>query len=162
VTNPFAPPTDDGSGRRQATSGGAPVESSSGILEYFPEQPRHHSSAIAWYVIISPILLALVVAIIEPDWAIRSAILGAIALWYLSRGQRKRPQATFKVEDSHVVVIDAKGEELLHVTLDELDEVTLDTKTIQRVQENVSSGGVPEIRRFLRKNGWTPLDERGK
>ncbi len=97
----------------------------------------------------------------------------------------------------------ARSAELLNVPLDALLEVSLDTKTIQRVQENVSSG-IPDlrfvdsrvgpeidtsrielvlgkhsifltdeylsstdatdwfgkIRRFLRKNGWVPRDER--
>jgi hypothetical protein len=205
MSNPFAPPADDGTGRRRQAVG-EPVDSNPRVLEYFPEEQRHHSSAIAWYVFISPLLVAIFIALIEPDWSIPGALVATVVLWYHLRRQRKRPGATFKVEDSHLVVLDAAGHDLVRVTLDDLEEVALDTKTIQRVQENVSAGGIPElrfvesqvgpgidnsrielvtandvipltdyytssidatdwfskIRRFLRKNGWTPLDERGK
>jgi hypothetical protein len=152
------------------------------------------------------LMAALFVAYIEPKWSIPAAGLVAVFIWYIARGQRKQPGATLSVEDSLLVVVDAAGHELLHVPLDELEEVALDTKTIQRVQESITSGGIPDIRsihspigpgidnsrielitanevipltdhytssidatdwfskirRFLRKNGWTPLDERGK
>jgi len=143
MTNPFAPPTHDGSGGRRKAAGDGRVESP-GVLEYFPEQARHQGSAIAWY-FVAPVLVALCVAFIKPKWTVPSAVLAVIVLWFYSRRRRKLPGATFTIESSNLIVVDAAGHELLSVTLDELEEVTLDTKTIERYQESVSSGGIPEV-----------------
>ena len=204
MSNPFEPPTDDGKGRKRAEPSGD-TESVPRVLEYFPEQSEHRSSPTA-SIFIFTIVVAVLVAFVEPKWSIPAAALVAILLWYNARRQRKRPGATLTVEDSQLVVVDAEGQELLRVPLDELDDVTLDTKTVQPVQVSVTTGGIPDIRsihspvgsgidnsrielvtvndvirltehytsnidatewfskirRFLRKNGWTPLDERGK
>jgi hypothetical protein len=202
MSNPLEPPTGDGSGRRQTASGG---ESIPRVLEYFPEQAGNRSSSTASIFIYS-LIAALFVAFIEPKWSIPAAALVAVFIWFSARRQRQQPGATLSVEDYHLVVVDTAGQELLHVPLDELHEVTLDTKTVQPVQQGVTTGGIPDIRavhtsvgpgidnsrielvtanevirltdhytssidatdwfskirRFLRKNGWTPLDERGK
>jgi preprotein translocase subunit Sec61beta len=207
MTNPFAPPVDDSRGDRRKAASAAPEESSPGVLQYFPEGSRHHSSPTPRYVFVAPVLVALVVAFVESRWLIHSAILAAVVLWiYSRRRQKKRPWATFTIEGSELVVRNGIGDELLRGPLNEVEDVTLDTKTIERVQATMSSGGVPEIRasgspvgpaidnsrielvtakdvipltdhytsnidatdwfskirRFLRKNGWTPLDEREK
>jgi hypothetical protein len=175
------------------------------VLEYFPEKPRRDSSVAAWYVFISPFLVAMAVGLIAPNWALPCAVLAGFTLWYRRRRILKRPQATLRVANSRLLVVDAKGRQLLEIGLEELANVTLDTKSIQMVQENISSG-MPQlrfidsrvgpaidnsrielvtadetvvlteyytsnidatdwfskIRRFLRKNGWRPLAERGE
>jgi hypothetical protein len=174
------------------------------VLEYFPELPRVESSAVAWYVIVLPFVVAMAAsALIAPGWALPLAGLTMFVLWRRDRAARKRPHRTLRVAESRLFVTDADGRLLLKVKLSRLRDVTLDTKTIQKVQENLSSG-IPDlrfidsrvapaidnsrielvtaretvvltehytsstdasdwftkIRRFLRKNGWQPWDER--
>jgi len=61
------------------------------------------------------------------------------------RRRHKRPQAVFHVENGRVRVVGADSRDLLNVPLDDLRNVVLDTRTIQRVQENMSTG-LPQLR----------------
>ena len=205
MSNPFAPPVNDDGGRRsQKPSSDGPEATALGVLEYRPEHVRHHSAATPLYVFIAPVLVALFFAFIDATWSITGAALTAVALWYVARRRQKPQGARLKIVDSRLLVVDAAGTELLDIPLHELEDVTLDTKTVQRVQLGISTGGVPQhtyqdgragagidnsrielvtskdvialteyytsnidatdwfskIRSFLRKNGWTPLDER--
>jgi len=172
-------------------------------LEYFPERPRIESSAIAWYAFLIPGGVIVAVGLFAPDWALPAGVTAALVMWYRRRRLLKRPHATLRVKDGHLIVTDARSQAIFSKGLDELYNVTLETKTIQKVQENMSSG-IPDlrfidsrvgpsidncrielvtsdevvtltdfftssidandwfskIRRFLKQNGWRPLDER--
>jgi hypothetical protein len=173
------------------------------ILPYFPERPRTDSSAVAWYVFVSPLLVAFAVGMFAARFALPAALATAFVLWYRQRRLRKLPQAVLTVSQARLIVTNVAGRTLLDVPLEELDDVALDTKTVQKVQESLTSG-VPElrfinsrvgpaidnsrielvtldtrlpltefytsstdatdwfsrIRRFLRDQGWRPVDER--
>lgn len=120
-------------------------EPSHHTFEYFPEQPRNDSSAIAWYLFISPLLAATFAAAVAPPWAIPVAGLTAFLIWRRHRKAKARPTKVLTVRSGQLVVCDGSGQELLNIPLDHLEDVSLDTKTIQRVQENLSSG-MPELR----------------
>ena len=172
-------------------------------LEYFPERPRIESSAAAWYAFLIPGMVVVAVGVFAPSWALPAGVMAALAMWYRHRQLVKRPHATLSVQNGHLIVTDARSHAIFSKGLDELLNVTLETKTIQKVQENMSSG-IPDlrfidsrvgpsidncrielvtrdevvtltdfftssidandwfskIRRFLRQNGWRPLDER--
>lgn len=51
---------------------------------------------------------------------------------------------TLSVDDDRLTVLDAAGRLRFDRTLEDLDDVLLDSKTIERVQEN--SGGLAELR----------------
>ncbi len=179
-------------------------EAEPGVLEYFPEQPNFGSSIEAWYVFVSPVFVTLGIAVfIGADWALPGGLLTALFVWSRRRRRRKIAHATFRLSGARLVVTLGTGRELLSVALDELENVRLDTKTIEKVQENMSSGmpqlryldsrvgpaidtsrielvtahevvvltehytsnidameWLAKIRRYLRKNGWQPADER--
>jgi hypothetical protein len=124
-------------------------------------------------------------------------------LYWRRRKRRSTPQVLFEVIGDRLTLTDRKGQTILDARILDISDVTLDTRTIQKVQENLSSGmpelrfidarvgpGIDEarieircgdrvlplteqrtshidasdwfakIRRFLRRNGWVPLDER--
>jgi hypothetical protein len=120
-------------------------ERSKHILEYFPEQPVTDSSAIAWYTIISPVIVAMLVATFLPNLALPAAGLTVFVLWYRRRSVKALPQSVLTIRNAQLLVSDGSGRQLLDVPLAELEDVSLDTKTIQKVQENLSSG-IPELR----------------
>lgn len=176
---------------------------SSTRLEYFPEGRRIESSAVAWYVFIAPFFVVVVVGLVERRLAWPAGLITAVWLYFPGRKRRRAPHVVLEAIDGRLIVTDKKGSRILDVSMDEVTNVTLDTRTIQKVQENLSSGmpelrfidarvgpGIDEarieircgdrvvplteqrtshidasdwfgkIRRFLRKNGWVPLDER--
>jgi hypothetical protein len=117
-----------------------------GTLEYFPAHRGADSSVVAWTVFVLPLLVAAFLAVAgAQDFALVGAAATALFMWLRKRRQRKRPQAVLHVENGRLRVQGADGHEVLNVTLEELHDVTLDTKTIQRVQENLRSG-MPDVR----------------
>jgi hypothetical protein len=120
-------------------------EQSNQTLEYFPERPRTNSSAIAWYMFVSPLFVAVLVGIVAPNWALPAAGLTAFLFWYRRRKALTHPLKVLTVRNGRLIVCDARGDELLNTPLDQLENVSLDTKTIQKVQENLSSG-MPDLR----------------
>jgi len=179
-------------------------EPTSNVLEYYPTRPRDGSSASAWFVFVLPVFAAIAAAqLFGGAWGLPSGVLVAGLIWYRRRRANSVPQAIIRVDGGVLIVTNADRKEILRVAVGDLEEVTLDTKTIQKVQENMASG-VPDlrfidsrvgpgidnsrialvtaeaevllteyytssfdatewfskIRRFLRRNGWQPMDER--
>jgi hypothetical protein len=137
-----------------------------------------------------------------PSLALPAMVLAAVAMFVIPRLNRRTPHATLRVERRALRLTGAAFEDPLSIELTDLLNVSLDTKTVQHVEE--SPGPVPAlrfinatvgpavdtarielvtadgpiyltehrtshldatewlsaIRRFLRKNGWVPEDER--
>jgi hypothetical protein len=121
-------------------------ESAQHTLEYLPAHRGSDSSAAVAFIFVLPLLVAAVLAIVGArDFALPGAAVTALFMWIRMRRRRNRPQAVLRIEDGRLRVYGADSQELLNVALDQLDNVTLDTRTIQRVQENLRSG-MPDIR----------------
>lgn len=173
-------------------------------LAYFPEGKRPTSSVTAIYALLMPMLAAVACAMVFNSGAM--GLLGgglAIAWTYWQRRRAKVvPRARLRVDAGVLHLSGAAFPSELAVPLEQLLDVYLDTKTIQRVQEN--PGPIPDlrfinatvggeidtarialelqtethfltvehvshtdanewfskIRRFLRRQGWVPEDER--
>lgn len=149
----YAPPGVNGSARAAE-----PASRHAPVFEYFAGASGPRSSALAYYVLIAPILVAALFGVVGlPDYALPAAALTAIAMWWRKRQQKTRPQATLSVARERLTVLDGRGREALNVPLEGLLEVELDTRTIQRVQESTSSGSMPELR-FLQSKVGNPSD----
>ena len=175
-------------------------------LRYFPEGKRHSSSMTAYWGMLAPAFVGGGVAALTHSvpWGLAAA--GATILYARWKRQRERvvPRAVLQVVDGKLRLSGPAFQVSRTYPLEDLLDVYLDTRTIQRVQENTSSGGFPElrfinstvgaevdiarvalelkdetlflteeqvshldasewsnkIRRFLRRNGWLPEDER--
>lgn len=114
-------------------------------LEYFPERRGTESSAVAMYILIAPLMVAILISFFSPTLAWPGA--GLTAIWMLLRRRRQRttPHAVLRVLNSRLTVADATSKVVLDIPLEDLLNVSLDTKTIQKVQENMRSG-VPDLR----------------
>ena len=114
-------------------------------LAYFPEQSRADSSAVAWIQFIIPLLFAIAIAILGfPQLALAGAAAVVIVQWVRRKRRRSQPHAILLVESDTVSIRWTQGKEPFRVVLDDLLNVTLDTKEIQRVQENPA--GAPQLR----------------
>lgn len=200
VAEAYRRPRADGDAKPRASEQ-PPVASE---LAYFPEQPRHSSSAGAMYVLLAPLFIGAGVAAVTSS-AGYGLIAGAIVVVYVRYKKRQAkvvPRALLRVDRGELTLSGSGFGEGRSFGLHELLDVYLDTETIQRVQE--SPGPVPElrflnatvgppqetarialefrndtvfltdertshldasewfskIRRFLRKQGWVPEDER--
>jgi hypothetical protein len=121
-------------------------ESAQHTLEYLPAHRRSDSSATAAFIFVLPLLVAAVLAIVgAQDFALLGAAATALFMWIRMRRRRNRPEAVLRIENGRLRAYGADSHELLNIALDQLDDVTLDTRTIQRVQENLRSG-MPDIR----------------
>lgn len=174
-------------------------------LSYFPEGKRSRSSAAAYYGPMLPIMVGgALAALIGSAWGI---LLGAAAIggWFYWQRRRAKvvPRATLRVVSGRLHLSGPAFPHPVAMDLDDLLDVYLDTKAIQRVQDGPSMipavaflhqtvGGQQDtarialeceretyflteerlshldsnewfskIRRFLRKHGWVPEDERG-
>ncbi|HSC86181.1 MAG TPA: hypothetical protein VLC09_02880 [Polyangiaceae bacterium] len=179
-----------------------PVEPAT--FEYGPLAAASSSSAVVTFrLIVLPVAVTSFVAMGAPDWALPSGAATAALLWWLRRRAQRIPDARFRVEEDQLEVHDGWGKPLFRGELERLHEVRLDTKTVELLQENLSSG-IPDLRfvdqrvgpaadhcrvelvtdegvlllsqdfrpsieitdkmnalrRFLRKQGWKPLNER--
>jgi hypothetical protein len=114
-------------------------------IEYFPERRRTDSSAIAIAVFLAPLFVAMGLAIVSPDLALPGAALTAFGMWLRKRRQRSKPHAVICVRNSRIRVTDANAKVVVDASFDDLLKVSLDTKSVQRVQESMRSG-VPELR----------------
>lgn len=142
-------------------------------LEYFPEVPRTDSSAQAWFVYAMPLLVVVVISMFYPPGALLGGAFAFFLLWLRKRAAKKLPHARLEIREGRFLVFDRKEHPIVDVPLDGLLEVSLDTKTIQKVQENLSSG-MPELRfvdsrvgpgidnsriEFVTSSSTTPLTE---
>ena len=112
-------------------------------IEYFPEGEKAQSTIAAAMGITLPLLLAAMTAAILKSWLIPGLALAGYVAWRMFAKQ-KRPHRILTVDGDTLSVTDGRGRPLLEVSLDELESVVLDVKTIERVQENM--GGLPEVR----------------
>lgn len=126
----------------EAKSGGALPDT----LAYIPEQPTQRLS-----IPISAGVLPPVVEFAVVSWASDSAGWGVLAgfaalgvhSWWRKRA-RTKPHALLRVEGQRLHLSGPAFVEPLMVPLDDLLDVYLDTKTIQRLRE--SPGPMPELR----------------
>ncbi len=115
-------------------------------LEYVPERRGTDSSAVAIYTLIFPLLLVVVLGIVGlPELALPAAAGMAIFMWRHRRRRNVRPAAILEVVDGRLLVIGEKRVILLDTKLENVLNVLLDTKTIERVQENAGSA-IPDLR----------------
>lgn len=173
------------------------------MLPYVPERPHVRSAVIIGPLSAIPIGAGVLVALAGfPAFSLPAMV--AVAIWMYRRHKRvaTTPTYTLRVEGGNLHIHAAGARVPRTVRLDDLLEVSLDSKTVERLQE--ASGGFPElrfinstiappvenarielelldesifltehhtsyldasewfgkIRRFLRKNGWVPEDER--
>jgi hypothetical protein len=116
------------------------------VYEYFA-QPTGALPVIGCLPVLSSGAVAALLGIANlAAYALPAAGLTFAGLWWHNRQQRKRPQATLSIEDSRLRVEGHDGRERLYVPLTELLDVELDTKTIQRVQDNLSGDVLPHFR----------------
>ncbi|MEZ4439670.1 MAG: hypothetical protein R3B72_11310 [Polyangiaceae bacterium] len=179
---------------------GSPEEEAATELEYRPEGQRAGSTVEAVLPISSTLVVAALLGAVAPDYALPGAALVGLGWWWHRRQSKKLPHCTLRVRDGRLAVIDRLGRVLVDEALDDVLEVELDTKTVEKVTENPSgpaelrfinatvSPAVDtsriqlvladreyrltdhytsnidatdwnrQIRRFLRRHGWTPAD----
>jgi len=174
-------------------------------LLYFSQDTERNSTAAIGFVFLLPLCAYAAVQVLTDSVALGVCAAGATIAWPLiqQRRSKSRPRATFRIEGELLLLSGAAFPVPRRVELRHLEEVYLDTKTIQRLREapnpvpqlrflNQTVGGEQDvsrialefandtvfltderishleanesfakIRRFLRKNGWIPLDERG-
>ena len=123
------------------------------VFEYFTQPSGARMNSIGCAVVIVPVGVAALFGLLLPSLALPAAALTAAAMWWRSRRQVARPQATLWIEESRLRVLDRDSREILNVRLKHLLEVELDTKTIQRVQDNLDSGVLPHFRMLHGKVG---------
>ncbi|HEX6272749.1 MAG TPA: hypothetical protein VFZ53_06915 [Polyangiaceae bacterium] len=171
------------------------------VLHYLPEAQRTRSSAIAIYTLMAPLFAGMAVAAFGyGEVALPTIFVTALAMYLYRRHDRSTPYITLQVT-SGVLHLKGRGHPGATIRLEDLHDVSLDSKSVERVQE---AGPMPElrfinstvapavdesrieletrdgsvfltehrvsnldasewsnkIRRFLRKNGWVPEDER--
>lgn len=114
-------------------------------LQYFPEHRGHDSTAQAGAMFVVPVLVAIAVAMLGArELAVPALVATGIALYVARRRERARPAATIEVVDRALRVHGRDRSVKLQVPLDDLVDVALDTKTIERVQE--APGPIAELR----------------
>jgi hypothetical protein len=197
-TNPYEPPRTPAGDERPG------AEDSINELSYFPETERHSSSIAAIFAAGTPMLFGAAVGLISGSGRLALGAItlgGAWAIWKRRRIQIV-PRAKLRIEGDTLHLSGAAFKVPISVPLRDLLDVYLDTKTIQRVQENPgpipdlrflnstvsaemdtarialeleretfflteqrvshtdANEGFSKIRRFLRRHGWVPEDER--
>lgn len=126
------------------------------VFEYLPEKERASSSVEAWFNLAAPILLAAGVLTLLPSWAMPFGVGAAVALWWWQRRRAMKPHMTLVVAGGELTVKDARDQTVLECSLEELDDVMLDTRTIERVQE--TPGALAELR-FINSTVGPAIDE---
>ena len=196
--NPYAAP-------REAVGADKPGHDDvSSELSYFPEAERHSSSVTAMYALFMPVLSASAASAVFRSGRVGLLAAGVSLGWVYWKRRRAKvvPRAKLRVDNDVLHLSGPAFSPPISLQLGQLLDVYLDTKTIQRVQEN--PGPIPDvrfinatvsgemdtariglelenetyflterrvshtdanewfskIRRFLRKHGWVPADER--
>jgi hypothetical protein len=117
------------------------MEPSANIFRYFPERQRLGSPASTWVAILLPTIATLLVGMAAGImWGAMAGFALAAYLWVEHRRTKPQAQATFRIDDQRLVVTNAAGWDVLDASLEELEEVVLDTKTIQKFHEDTSGG----------------------
>lgn len=106
---------------------------------------RNTSSAVAVVPLIGLFPLIFAVASIEPNWAFPCAAGYVYWLYVRRRTQAARRIRVLRVEEERLLIGDGLGVPLLDLPLSDALNASMETRTIHRVQENVSSG-IPELR----------------
>ncbi len=106
---------------------------------------RNTSSAVAIVPLIGLFPLMFAVAAIEPNWAFPCA--GAYMYWLYvrKRTQTARRIRVLRIKKRRLLVGDGLGVPLLELPLGDVLNASMESRTIHRVQENLSSG-IPELR----------------
>lgn len=121
-------------------------EPSANVLSYFPERQRLGSPSATWSAIVVPGLVTVVVsAAAGLGWGALSGALVVAYLWRQHRRTKVPAQATFRVDDGRLSITNAGGWDLVDGSLDELRDVVLDTKIVQKFQEDTLAG-FPDVR----------------
>jgi hypothetical protein len=173
------------------------------VLHYVPELRRSNTSAVIGFVAFPPLIGFMLISWIGfPNLGIPAALAVGAAMYIVRRRLATIPVATLSAANGMLRVEGPRSSDEHAIRLEDLLEVSLESKTIQRVQE--ASGGFPQlrfinstvappvdtarielktkdgsiflseehtsyldanewfgnIRRFLRRNGWVPEDER--
>jgi hypothetical protein len=113
-------------------------------LAYFPEEERQRSS-MSYLGYFAPLVVAAIVAkLIHGALFFPAVVVSLIGYHRYRKRQRQTPTAVLRVRDGELHVSWPGRHVEDSVTLDELEDVVLDTKTVEYVQEATS--GVPELR----------------
>jgi hypothetical protein len=123
-----------------------PASQSPDELAYFPEHPPDRSSVVLTFAVFPPLLGCALVSVLTGSGAL--GILGGFAtlglhFWWRKR-QRAKPHAFLRVDGQQLHLSGPAFGQPFTVALDDLLDVYLDTKTIQRLRE--APGPLPELR----------------
>jgi hypothetical protein len=115
------------------------------MLAYHPQRRGDGSSMKGWFTAILPSLLAGVgVGVLGAGELVVPTMLGTgLGLWVVRKRAKAKPAAVLHLAGHTLRAVGPTGREIMEVHLDDLVDLTLDTKTIEMVQE--SSGPVPEL-----------------
>ncbi len=142
--NPYAPPNSRLDGAPQAALGAE--STSENVIAYFPHQLRTDSSAVAIYGLMLPLFVMALFALLGlADWALPAGAGTGLYMLYRHRRAKSRPAAVLEVSDGRLRVTNADRYVLLEASFAEVLDVSLDTRTIQRVSENTNSS-IPDLR----------------
>jgi len=123
------------------------------VFEYFTQPSGARMNSVGCLVVMAPAAVGALFGLLLPSFAVPAAVLTGVAMWWRSRRLVARPRATLCIEESRLLVLDQDSREILRVRLKDLLEVELDTKTIQRVEGNLSGGALPQFRALHSKVG---------
>ncbi len=117
------------------------VEPAANVLRYFPERQRLGTPSAMWFTLLIPAIATLVIGFMAGiGWGAVGG-LGVVAyLWVEHRRTKPQAQATFRVDGGRIVVTNAAGWNVLDASFEELEDVVLDTKTVQKFREDTSGG----------------------
>ncbi len=139
----YAAPGADGSARTGKGS------KSARVFEYFVQPVGARAPAVGCLAIVVSAAVAALFGIFElTAYALPAGALTFAGLWWNNRRQAARPHARLSIEGSYLRLVEGEARERLYVPLDDLLDVELDTKTIQRVQDNVRADVLPAFRLF--------------
>jgi len=121
-------------------------EQTTNVLAYFAERERRPSFAPVGMAIVAATFAVLVVG--EMFGMAWGAAGGFLVIGTASRANSRKKRsadATLRLDDGRLIVADSHGGIRIDVPLKELEDVVLDTKSVQRFRED-TAGGFPDIR----------------
>ncbi len=107
------------------------------VFEYLPEAPRvGGTGAPSCLMMLLPGAAVIGVGgFLGTNWGLAAAVLTILVMAYRSRRKREPAHARLQTDSGRLVVTNARAELIVNLNLDDLDDVALDTRTVQRVQE---------------------------